>query len=126
MELNDKFKILFGIVIFINSIVLCSILSYAQDTTRVDSETTKIIQSNDNVEIGEIELMEITIEAVIEKPRVSILPKRMEPKLGEMEFIDRSFEKELKQGPEEPFFIKDHVATPLKIKKLKEKIKKSK
>lgn len=117
-------KRLLGVLVFINAIFLFSILLLAQDTTNTISDTSSVIQSEDNVEIGEVELMEITIEAVIEKPRVSILPKRKEPELGELEFIDRSFENELKQGPAEPFLIKVRVKEPLKVKKVKEKLKK--
>ena len=73
---------------------------------------------------NEVELIEITIEAEIEKPRVSILPKRIEPELGEMEFIDRSFEKELKQGPTKPFLKERKKGIPAKLKNIIEKKKK--
>ena len=73
---------------------------------------------------GEIELMEITIEAIVEKPRVSILPKRQEPKLEELEFIDRSFDKELKKGPDKPMMVGERMKTPDKIEQIISKIKK--
>ena len=64
--------------------------------TQQKMNTTKSSASADSAktipnivnETGEIELLEINIEAVIEKPRVAILPKRIEPQLGEMEFVD--------------------------------------
>ena len=118
-----KFSKMMSILIFASIIILFSTVVFAQDTTGVISDTSKAVQSADDVEIGEIELMEITIEAIVEKPRVSILPKRMEPQLGEMEFIDRSFETELKEGPKQPFLIEERMITPLKIKKLKNKLK---
>lgn len=98
------------------TLVFCSSFASAQDTTDVRSDSAAVITSKSaEVEVGEIELMEITIEAVIEKPRVSILPKRLDPQLGEMEFIDRSFEKELKKGPGEPFLVKGEARKPFKI-----------
>lgn len=113
-----------SVIIFFNLIILLSAPLSAQDATASVTDTAGIKKSSENVEIGEIELMEITIEAEIEKPRVSILPKRMEPELGEMEFIDRSFEAELKKTPEKPFFIKEREVTPVKLNKLKDKLKK--
>ncbi len=70
----------------------------------------------------EIELMEINIEAVIEKPSVAILPKRIEPELGEAEFINRSFEKELKQAPDKLMIMDNRLFVPKKIEDLKEKL----
>jgi hypothetical protein len=111
---------------------------YAQDTTRViadtlkqqDSvkvvqDTTKIAPKKVNVEkaSGEVELTEITIEAVVEKPRVALMPKRLEPELGEMEVLDRSFENELKKGPDKPLLIDDGANVPSKIKKVQKKLK---
>lgn len=71
---------------------------------------------------AEIELTEITIEAVVEKPSVAILPKRIEPQFEEMEFIDRSFEKELKKVPDKPLIMDDRLAVPQKIENLKQKL----
>lgn len=73
----------------------------------------------------EIELGEINIEAVIEKPSVAILPKRIEPELGETEFVNRSFEKELKQAPEKPMIMDNRLLAPKKIEDFKEKLKKA-
>lgn len=70
----------------------------------------------------EIELMEINIEAEIEKPSVAILPKRIEPELGEAEFINRSFEKELKQAPDKMMIMDNRLFVPKKIEDLKEKL----
>ena len=93
------------------------------DTTK---SAIKVDAARSNVDFqnveGEIELIEINIEAVIEKPRVAILPKRVEPELGEMEFIDRSFEKELKKAPDKPMIIDDRLFIPKKIEDLKQKL----
>ncbi len=70
----------------------------------------------------EIELSEIAIEAVIEKPRVAILPKRIVPELGEIEFVNRSFERELKQAPEKPMIMDNRLLVPQKIEDLKKKL----
>jgi hypothetical protein len=90
-------------------------------------DTTKSVIQADTVRksLGmddEIELMEINIEAVIEKPSVAILPKRIEPKLGEAEFINRSFEKELKQAPDKLMIMDNRLFVPKKIEDLKEKL----
>ncbi len=110
-------------------------LGYAQqDTTRVKPDTTNsVVQptppsktEEPEMSFGEIELMEITIEAIIEKPRVSMLPRRQEPKMEEMDFIDRSFDKELKKGPDRPMMVDKQMKEPDKIEQLIGKIKKKK
>jgi hypothetical protein len=97
------------------------------DTTK-SSVTTDSVRMPPNIvsEAGEIELLEINIEAVIEKPRVAILPKRVEPQLGEMEFVDRSFEKELKKMPDNPMIMDNRLFVPQKIENLKQKLLKKK
>lgn len=124
----NKLRILTGIMVIV---IPLSSLMFAQektskpDTTKIEADTTKNITKLDsNVKSNEIELIEITIEAEIEKPRVAILPKRIEPELGEMEFIDRSFEKELKQGPRQPFLIEKKRELPVGIKQIIENKKK--
>jgi hypothetical protein len=106
------------------SVVLAGVSLFAQDSTAVKPDTSGVSKASAKTGIQEIELTEITIEAEIEKPRVSILPKRIEPELGEMEFIDRSFEKELKKGPEKPKLNKERVKTPVDVNELKTHIKK--
>jgi len=48
---------------------------------------------------GELVLDEIEIQGQIEKPGVIVLPKRVDPEMGQME-LDRSFDNELKNGVE--------------------------
>jgi hypothetical protein len=67
----------------------------------------------------EMELETISIEAVIEKPNVDIIPKRAEPDLGEVEFIDRSFESELKAIPKDLLLIDDELDRATKLEGLK-------
>ena len=93
------------------------------DTTRNTIKVDTTSKSIDFINIEEeIELLEINIEAVIEKPRVAILPKRIEPQLGEMKFVDRSFENELKKVPDKPMIIDSRLFTPKKIEDLKQKL----
>lgn len=91
------------------------------DTTRTAiADTTKRQAKMGGEE--EIELSEILIEAVVEKPRVAILPRRLAPELGEMEFVNRSFEQELKQAPEKPMILDNRLLVPQKIEDLKKKL----
>lgn len=93
------------------------------DTTRSTVKADSVIKTIDPVNADDvIELLEINIEAVIEKPRVAILPKRVEPQLSEMEFIDRSFESELKKVPDKPMIIDSRLFAPKKIEDLKQKL----
>ncbi|UCE05891.1 MAG: hypothetical protein JSW07_20250 [bacterium] len=97
------------------------------DTTRSTIKADTVRNRVDFIKVeGEIELVEINIEAVIEKPRVAILPKRVEPQLGEVEFIDRSFEKELKTAPDKPMIMDNRLFVPKKIEDLKQKLLKKK
>jgi hypothetical protein len=90
-------------------------------TSSVKTDSLRVTPNVINEE-GEIELLEINIEAVIEKPRVAILPKRVEPELGEMEFVDRSFEKELKKAPDNTMIMDNRLFIPKKIENLKQKL----
>ena len=45
------------------------------------------------------------VEAHIEKPSVSIVPKRIKPELKEVEFIRRSFSKEIKNVPRQLLYL---------------------
>ena len=127
MQIIIRGKILYAIIIAVCMLCIFSTIVFAQDTTKTVSDSTNMAISTDNdVEIGDVELIEITIEAEIEKPRVAILPKRMEPELGEMELIDRSFENELKQGPDKPFLIKERVKVSQKVIKSKDDKKENK
>ena len=75
---------------------------------------------------GDIVLEEISIEAIIEKPRVSFLPKRIDPEFGELEFVDRSFERELKKIPNNLMISDKRLFQPNKIGNLKNKLLKKK
>lgn len=89
------------------------------------SDSIKNNVANVNLE-GDIILEEISIEAIIEKPRVSFLPKRIDPEFGELEFIDRSFVQELKKFPDNPMISDKRLFEPKKIENLNRQLKKKK
>ena len=63
------------------------------------------------------------VEAVIEKPNVAIIPKRVKPDLNEVLFIDRSFERELKEMPRDLLLLDDELDKPKKVEGLNRVIK---
>jgi len=97
--------------------------SLSVKTTHADSikKTSPVVKLE-----GDIVLEEITIEAVLEKPSVSILQKRIDPELGDLEFIDRSFDKELKKYPNTPMINDKRLFEPSKIERLQKSLKKKK
>ncbi|HDI52308.1 hypothetical protein DRP98_01235 [candidate division KSB1 bacterium] len=60
----------------------------------------KDINNSSSVQKEQV-LEAIHVEAKIEKPSVSIIPKRIEPPLEEVEFVRRSFDRELKSLPQQ-------------------------
>ncbi|MDW7679555.1 MAG: hypothetical protein SCK70_03260 [bacterium] len=96
---------------------------------RADTSKSANLESNSIEELsamveldGDIVLDAINIEAIIEKPRVAIIPKRLEPEFGDLEFVDRSFEAELKSVREQAIFEDDRLFQPRKIGNLKKQI----
>lgn len=90
----------------------------------VEERTTENKATDETVSAGEIFLGEIKIEAVVETPSVAIVPKRLDPNFGKMEFMDRSFETELKAIPTRPMLLGNEMKGVNKIKKnSKKKIK---
>ncbi|OGB99244.1 hypothetical protein A2V82_12510 [candidate division KSB1 bacterium RBG_16_48_16] len=61
----------------------------------------------------------IRIEAVVEKPRVTLIPKRHETDIGEARLEQRSFEKELKAKPDILTEYGKDLESGKKIKKIK-------
>lgn len=84
--------------------------------TQVTSDEIELIQTDGN---GEMILNTIEIEAIIETPSVNIVPKRINPEMGKLEFVDRSFENELKAIPIQPMLAGKEMSEVSKIKKLK-------
>ena len=104
-----------------NSVRKADSLKVQKTTADTIAQISSTIESE-----GEIVLEEITIEAIVEKPRVSILPKRIDPELGELEFVDRSFEKELKKFPNSPMINDKRLFEPDKMENLKKTLQKKK
>lgn len=75
---------------------------------------------------GELIFEDILIEAIIEKPNIAILPTRRLKKLGEIDFINRSFATELKAVPEKSFLFDGEFEKPRKIDNIKKVLKKRK
>lgn len=66
--------------------------------------------------VKEMDLGTIYIEAEVEKPRVSLLPKRVRPDLSEIEFVDRSFRRELEKVPSTDLLLPVVLFQPKKIR----------
>ena len=90
------------------------------------SDSDKKKTSPSKKKAGEFVFDDILIEAIIEKPNVAILPTRRLKKLGEIDFINRSFVTELKAVPEKGFLFDGEFERPRKIKSIKEVLKKRK
>jgi hypothetical protein len=108
--------------------------SVAQDTLKAGSARTGTLQDRparpaipDSLDKGEeMELESIAIEAVIEKPNVDIIPKRAEPDFEELEFVERSFERELRQIPKDLLLVDDELDRAARLEGLKKLLEKKK
>ncbi|MGH7491607.1 MAG: hypothetical protein ACREOO_04355 [bacterium] len=67
----------------------------------------------------EIDLGTFSIQAVIEKPNVDIIPKRTEPDWEEARFLERSFGHELKEVPDELMLIDEELDRAQRLETLK-------
>jgi len=74
----------------------------------------------------ELELEAIAIEAIIEKPNVDIIPKRIVPELEEVEFVERNFERELKEVPKDLLLLDDDLDRVAKLEGIKKILEKKK
>ncbi len=74
----------------------------------------------------DLELEAIAIEAIIEKPNVDIIPKRVAPELEEVEFVERSFDRELKAVPKDLLLRDDDLDRVAKLEGLKKLLEKKK
>jgi hypothetical protein len=76
--------------------------------------------------VQEMELEAIAIEAIIEKPNVNIIPRRLEPELEEVEFVERSFDRELKEVPRDLLLLDDDLDRVARLEGLKKLLEKKK
>jgi len=74
----------------------------------------------------ELVLEEIYIEPVIEKPNVSIVPRRQTPDFGEVELVKRSFARELKSAPKKIMVLDEKLESARRVEKLKKILAKKK
>ncbi len=79
-------------------LIVGSGLSLAQ--TAQPPDTARVVTAADTTAVREVSLEDIHIEAVIEKPAVTLIPKRITPEMGDAPAMVRSFDRELKQRPQ--------------------------
>ena len=105
-------------------IIIC--FCFFANTTLAQSDSDKKKAKTSKKNQSEIIFDDIVIEAIIEKPNVAILPTRRLKKLGEIDFINRSFAEELKAAPEKSFLFNGELEKPRKIDNIKKILKKRK
>ncbi|MFQ5675194.1 MAG: hypothetical protein ACE5G1_04795 [bacterium] len=101
-----------------------SVITTAMAQTGADKKAPKTPKNKKASD--ELILEDILIEAVIEKPNVTILPTRKLKKLGEIDFINRSFAKELKAIPGKSFLFEENFGDINTVNHLKKFLKKQK
>lgn len=105
-------------------IVICFCFFANAAFAQSDSDKKKTITSKQKR--SELVFEDILIEAIIEKPNIAILPTRRLKKLGEIDFINRSFTTELRAVPEKSFLFDGEFEKPKKIDNIKKVLKKRK
>jgi hypothetical protein len=90
------------------------------------AEASRPAKPDSSVAKEEMELEAIAIEAIIEKPNVDIIPKRVTPDLEEVEFVERSFDRELKAVPKDLLLLDDDLDRVAKLEELKKLLEKKK
>jgi hypothetical protein len=99
--------------------------SYGQQTTIQNDSTTTSADSTQvtkaPVVYEEFILETIRIEAVIEKPSVTLIPKKAKTDVGDVPLNIRSFDKEIKTKPKSLSTYGEELETGKKIKKLDKK-----
>lgn len=81
---------------FLFILIFSGILLSQQAPADADQDSVSV---NPVTEDGELVLDEIDIQGHIEKPGVIVLPRRVDPEMGEIE-LDRSFDNEVKSDVE--------------------------
>jgi hypothetical protein len=112
---------------FLFLLFFCTLPVFAQttisaiDTFLVEKDTSKVIATG---EMNEFILETIRIEAIIEKPNVALIPKKLETDVGDIPFSRRSFDEELKASPEEFMDYGKDIKSGKKITTLKKSLAK--
>ncbi len=113
-------------------LIFCVFLSlYAQQNTaatdtagvNVEVDTTA---NQQRYEFEEFILETIRIEAVIERPSVTLIPKKAETQVGEVKLERRSFLNELNAKPKEFSKYHEKLESGKRIKKIKKVLAKEK
>ncbi len=86
------------------------------DTVRMRADTTA---THAPAAFEEQILETIKIEAVVEKPSVTLIPKRAETEVGQVPFGHRSFDSELKEKPKVVSDYGQELESTKRIKKMK-------
>lgn len=89
-------------------------------------QTARAARPDSSKPAQETELEAIAIEAIIEKPNVNIIPRRLEPELEEVEFVERSFDRELKEVPRDLLLLEDDLDRVARLEGLKKLLEKKK
>lgn len=138
--LNPKFIVFITAVIgfTVAGLIWTASSAAKQDTTRVAAQDTARAQgaSQDTtrpaatvvpVQQGqELVLEEIYIEPVVEKPSVSIVPRRQEPDFEEVELVKRSFADELKSAPNKIMMLDEELESAKRVRRIKKILAKNK
>lgn len=109
-----------------------SVLFAQQQQAKTQPDSTLKAVEKDSVKtpapvVYEEQILEtIRIDAVVEKPSVTLIPKRAETDVGQIPFGNRSFDKELKAKPAFLSGYGKELETVKKIKKLKKLLAKEK
>ncbi|MBN1542085.1 hypothetical protein JW992_08035 [candidate division KSB1 bacterium] len=102
-------------------VLLLSAVVFAQetplpDTLRRSEEIPQVMRAG---EFEEQVLETINIEAIIEKPSVTFVPKRAETQVGSLPLEHRSFEEEMRQKPDVVSEYGQDLEGGKRIKKIK-------
>lgn len=109
-------RCLFGLLI-----IFSSLLAQEQNQTNKASVTDADINLQATPQkdvIDEYILETISIEAVIEKPSVALIPRKIQTDVGELPFKIRSFDKELKGKPDILLEVTKKLEAAKKVKKI--------
>ena len=108
-----------AIFIIFSLLIISSVQAQEKSKTKEqEKKPPKVAQT------GEVILDELHLEALIEKPSVSIVPKRIEPDLEKVEFISRKFDRELRMVPEKLFDMHLEKNKVQKIRNIEKILKK--
>ncbi len=107
--------------VFLPALLLAS-TALGQDSTQTTIDSTAVQQEA----VEEQVLTAISIIAVVERPSVAIVPRRDTPRFESLMFLDRNFDRELKQVPHRLITLSEDLESARKIARLKKLLVKKK